>query len=92
MAADASAKSIADLRQFERSLKSYQDSLVQSTNDAVRAMNAVNEGWNDKVQAEFMQKFSEALKGIKKMAELVDERRCSVHKSIEKLEDYLNTK
>jgi hypothetical protein len=55
-------------------------------------MNAVNEGWNDKVQAEFMQKFSEALKGIKKMAELVDERRRSVHKSLEKLEDYLNTK
>ncbi|MBD5278307.1 MAG: hypothetical protein HDS32_03635 [Bacteroides sp.] len=92
MAADASAKSIDDLRQFEAALKKYQDSLVQSTNDAVRAMNTVNQGWNDKVQTRFMEQFSEALKGIKKMAELVDERRRSVHVSIDKLQDYLNTK
>lgn len=92
MAADASAKSIDDLRQFERALQRYKDSLVQSTNDAVRAMNAVNQGWNDKVQVQFIQQFAEALKGIKQMAELVDERRRSVHVSIDKLQDYLNTK
>lgn len=92
MASDASAKSIEDLRQFESALKRYQDSLVQSTNDAVRAMNSVNQGWNDKVQAEFMQRFAEALKGIKQMAELVDERRRSVHVSIEKLQDYLDSR
>lgn len=92
MASDASAKSIEDLRQFESALKRYQDNLVQSTNDAVRAMNIVNQGWNDKVQESFMQQFAEALKGIKKMAELVDERRRSVHVSIDKLQDYLNTK
>lgn len=92
MAADASAKSIDDLRQFELALKRYQDALIQSTNDAVRAMNTVNQGWNDKVQVQFMQQFAEALKGIKQMAELVDERRRSVHVSIEKLQDYLNTK
>lgn len=65
MAADASAKSIEDLRSFESALKRYQDSLVQSTNDVIRAMNTVNQGWNDKVQAEFMQRFADALKGIK---------------------------
>ncbi len=92
MAADASAKSIEDLRQFENALQRYKDALVQSTNDAVKAMNTVNQGWNDKVQVRFMEQFAEALKGIKKMAELVDERRKSVHVSIDKLQDYLNTK
>lgn len=92
MAADASAKSIDDLRQFENALKRYQDSLVQSTNDAIRAMNTVNRGWNDKVQTEFMQQFAEALKGIKNMTALVEDRVRSVHTSIDKLQDYLNTK
>ena len=92
MASDASAKSIEDLRQFESALQRYQENLVQSTNDIVRAMNIVNQGWNDKVQAQFMQQFAEALRGIKQMTGLVDERRRSVHISIEKLQDYLNTK
>ena len=92
MASDASAKSIDDLRQFESALQRYQDALVQSTNDAVRAMNIVNQGWNDKVQVEFMQQFAEALKGIKHMTTLVDERRRSVHVSIDKLQDYLNSR
>jgi uncharacterized protein YukE len=92
MAADASAKSIDELRQFENALKRYHDSLLSSTMDVKRAMNLVNQGWNDKVQIEFMNKFVEALKGIQKMAQLVDERQHSVHKSIDKLQDYLNTK
>lgn len=92
MAADASAKSIDDLRMFESALQRYQDTLVQSTNDIVRAMNTVNQGWNDKVQVQFMQQFAEALKGIKQMTVLIDERRRSVHVSIDKLQDYLNTK
>ena len=92
MAADASAKSIDDLRQFESSLRRYHEALVQSTNDAIRAMNIVNQGWNDKVQAQFMQQFAEALKGVKQMSTLVEERRKSVHISIDKLQDYLNSK
>ncbi|GEM_PF-4523334 len=92
MAADASAKSIEDLRSFESALKRYQDSLVQSTNDVIRAMNTVNQGWNDKVQAEFMQRFADALKGIKNMTVLVEDRVRSVHTSIDKLQEYLSTK
>lgn len=92
MASDASAKSIDDLRNFENALKRYEDALRDSTNNIVRAMNIVNQGWNDKVQAKFMQQFAEALKGIKQMTTLVGERKKSVHISIEKLQDYLNTK
>ena len=92
MASDASAKSVEDLRQFERDLQNYQDALVQSTNDAIRAMNRVNEGWNDKVQSQFMEKFSEALKGIQRMAALVDERKKSVHKSADILQEYLRNR
>lgn len=91
MAADASAKSIDELRSFENALKKYFDTLVTSTNEAVRAMNTVNQGWNDKVQQDFMHKFSEALGGIKKMAQLVDERQKAVHVNIDKLQDYLNS-
>lgn len=90
MASDASLRSVDELKEFENALRRYQESLVQSTNDAVRAMNTINQGWNDKVQIEFMQRFSEALKGIKEMAALVDERRKSVHKTIEILEAYSN--
>lgn len=92
MASDASARSIEDLRHFENALKRYQDALVASTQDIVREMNIVNQGWNDKVQAEFMLQFAEALKGIKQMTQLVDERRRSVHISIDKLQDYLDSK
>lgn len=92
MASDASAKSVEDLRQFEHDLQRYQDALVQSTNDAIRAMRRVNEGWNDKVQAQFMEKFAEALKGIKQMAAIVDERKKSVRKSADILQDYLNNR
>lgn len=92
MASDASAKSVQELRQFERDLQRYQDSLVQSTNEAIRAMNRVNEGWNDKVQAKFMEQFSQALKGIQQMAALVDERKKSVHKSADILEEYLRNR
>ena len=92
MASDASAKSVDELRQFETALHRYQDALVQSTNDIIRSMNIVNQGWNDKVQQRFMEQFAEALKGVKQMAVLVEERRRSVHTSIDKLQDYLNTK
>lgn len=92
MASDASLRSVDELKEFENALRRYQESLVQSTNDAVRAMNTINQGWNDKVQIEFMQRFSEALKGIKEMTVLVDERRKSVHKTIEILEAYSNMK
>lgn len=92
MASDASLRSVDELKEFENALRRYQESLVQSTNDAVRAMNTINQGWNDKVQIEFMQRFSEALKGIKEMTMLVDERRKSVHKTIEILEAYSNMK
>lgn len=90
MASDASLRSVDELKEFENALRRYQESLVQSTNDVVRAMNTINQGWNDKVQIEFMQRFSEALKGIKEMTILVDDRRKSVHKTIEILEAYSN--
>lgn len=92
MASDASAKSIEELHQFERDLQRYEETLVQSTNDAVRAMNRVNEGWDDKVQMRFMERFSDAIKGIQQMATLVYERRQSVHKSIEILQEYLGNR
>ncbi|MBQ0142369.1 MAG: hypothetical protein KBT06_06170 [Prevotellaceae bacterium] len=89
MANDASLSSIDELVEFENALRKYKESLVQCTNDATRSMNTVNQAWNDKVQQEFMQRFIDALKGIKEMAQLIDEHQRYVHKKSEDLKAYL---
>lgn len=85
---DAGLTSLEDLYSFEHSLQTYYDSLIHSTNNAVRAMNAINEAWDDRVQASFMEKFMEALKGVQNMARLIDEHKRYVKRKADQLSEY----
>ncbi len=89
---DAGLTSVQDLYDFESSLRRYQDDLVNSTNAAIRAMSMINESWNDKIQARFMDEFVDALKGVKRMAEVVDNHRQYVHRKAQQLDQYANTR
>lgn len=88
---DAGLTSLEDLYSFEHSLQVYYDSLVNSTNNAVRSMNIINESWDDRVQAAFMEKFMEALKGVQNMARLIEEHKHYVKRKADQLAEYTHS-
>jgi len=89
---DAGLTSVQDLYDFENSLRRYQDDLVDSTNAAIRAMHTINESWDDKVQARFMDEFADALQGVKRMAEMIDNHRQYVRRKAQILDSYTNSR
>lgn len=88
---DAGLTSLQDLYNFENSLRRYLEELVNSTNAATHAMNLINQSWDDKVQARFMDEFVEALKGVTHMAEVVDAHQQYVHRKAQELDRYINS-
>ncbi|WP_304245102.1 hypothetical protein [Phocaeicola plebeius] len=51
-------------------------------------MNIINEAWDDRVQAAFMEKFMEALKGVQNMARLIEEHKHYVRRKADQLAEY----
>lgn len=88
---DAGLTSLQDLYAFENSLRRYLEDLINSTNTATHAMNVINQSWDDKVQAKFMEEFIEALKGVKHMATVVDAHQQYVHRKALELDRYINS-
>ena len=92
MAQEVGVKSIPNLRQFGRDLNLLSDQLTNAYHAANRKMQVVCEGWNDQVNAKFMQEFQKDEKQIEEIASHMKEFAAFINKSCDILDMYHNIK
>lgn len=92
MAQEVGVRSIADLKQFSRDLRSLSEQLTNAFTMAERKMHVVCDGWNDKNNQQFMAEFSTSSKEISKIATRMQAYAEYIRKSSDILEMYQQTK
>lgn len=90
MAQEVGVRSIPNLKQFGRDLNVLSEQLSAAYHAANRKMQIVCEGWNDKVNAKFMQEFQKDEQQIDQIAARMKEFSSFIAKSCEILEMYQN--
>lgn len=88
MAQDVGVRSIPDLKQFGKDLRSLSDQLTSAFTLAERRMHAVCDGWNDQNNQQFMSEFSQSSKEISKIAMQMQSYSEYITKSCDILEMY----
>lgn len=92
MAQEVGVRSIPQLKQFGRDLGVLSEQLSSAYHAANRKMQVVCEGWNDQVNAKFMQEFQKDEKQIDEIAAHMKEFSAFINKSCEILEMYQSTR
>lgn len=92
MAQEVGVRSIADLKQFSKDLRSLSEQLANAFNLAERKMHAVCDGWNDKNNQQFMGEFTNSSREISKIAAQMQAYSEYISKSCDILEMYQQTR
>lgn len=92
MAQEVGVRNIAELKQFGGDLKRLSEQLANAFHAAESKMHHVCDGWNDNVNAKFMNEFEKNVKEIDKIAANMQEFSRFIGKSCELLEMYQNNR
>ncbi|MBE6334444.1 MAG: hypothetical protein E7071_06460 [Bacteroidales bacterium] len=90
MSANASVKSVDELRAFSTYLKNLSQNLTNEFAIAQREMFRVNEGWNDEENIRFMQEFEQTVQVINRISEYMNEYGVFIQKKCDILDMYRN--
>lgn len=91
MSANASVKSVDELRAFATYLKNLSVNLTNEFSNAQREMFRVNEGWNDEENIRFMQEFEQTVQVINRISEHMNEYGTFIQKKCDILDLYRST-
>ncbi len=92
MSANASVKSVDELRAFASYLKNLSGTLTYEFANAQSEMFRVNEGWNDEENARFMQEFEQTVQVINRISEYMNEYGTFIQKKCDILDMYRSTR
>jgi uncharacterized protein YukE len=92
MSANASVKSVDELRAFSAYLKSLSANLTNEFTNAQREMYRVNEGWNDEENMKFMQEFEQTVQVINRISEHMNDYGTFIQKKCDILDLYMSTR
>ena len=88
---DAGVMSAEELHTFANYLKQTSEDLTNIMSRTVKAMDYVNQGWDDKVQLKFAQEFNEALNTIADLVSAMEEHSEYVHRKAGIIDEYLHS-
>lgn len=92
MAQEVGVRNIAELKQFGNDLKRLSEQLASAFHAAENKMHHVCDGWNDNVNAKFMNEFEKNVKEIDKIAANMQDFSKFISKSCDILEMYQNNR
>ena len=91
MSANASVRSVDELRAFSSYLKNLSVNLTNEFANAQREMFRVNEGWDDEENLRFMQEFEQTVQVINRISEHMNEYGSFIQKKCDILDLYRST-
>ncbi|MBQ7443035.1 MAG: WXG100 family type VII secretion target [Bacteroidaceae bacterium] len=88
---DAGVVSADELHHFANYLSEAESRLSELMGRTISELENVNQGWQDRKQAEFTEDFTQALDAIAQLADLMAEHSRYVHFKANQIEDYTNS-